>query len=59
MAATYSVHPLLLIDHFIETVKGSSLRTAFLPVRFLFISYTVLLVGKALHLMHEFGIMRA
>jgi hypothetical protein len=59
MAATSTVHPLLLIDHFIETVKGSSLRTAFLRVRFLFILYTVYVVGRALHLMHEFGVMHA
>jgi hypothetical protein len=58
MAATSTVHPLPLIDHFIETVKGSSLRTAFLRVRFLFILYTVSVVGKALRPMHEFGIMR-
>ena len=59
MVATSTVHPLLLIDHSIETEKGSSLRTAFLCVPFLFILCTVYVVGRVLHLMHEFGIMHA
>ena len=59
MVATSTVHPLPLIDHFIETEKGSSLRTAFLHVHFLFILYTVYAVGRALHPMHKFGITHA
>jgi len=57
MAATSTVHPHLLIDHFIGTAKGSSLRTVFLPALLLFFSYTVYVAGRALHLMHESGMM--
>ena len=59
MAAIFTVHLLLLINHFIETAKASSLRIAFLHVHFLFILYTVYVVGRALQLMHEFGRMHA
>ena len=59
MEATSIVHLLLSIDHFIETAKASSLRIAFLFVHFLFILYTVYVVGRALQPMHEFGRMHA
>ena len=59
MEATSTVHLLLSIDHFIETAKASSLRIAFLFVHFLFILYTVYVVGRALQPMHEFGRMHA
>ena len=59
MAAILPVHPLLLNINFIETARSSSLRTAFLHVHFLFILYTVCVVGRGLRVIHEFGRMHA
>jgi len=55
MVATFTVLPLLLIDHSIETAQGLPLRTAFLPAPLLSVLYIAYVVGRALHLMHESG----
>jgi exosortase/archaeosortase len=59
MALIFTVHLLLLIGHFIEIARDSFLKTAFLHVPLVFILYTVYVIGRALHLMHGFGIMHA